>query len=75
MPMGRNEGMVVDLSKPGELAIAMLDAIVELSDRAEALGGARSIAGVAALHTLQTSIQKNKARMRQALADARKDEE
>jgi hypothetical protein len=64
--------MKVDLSKPGELAIAMLDAIVELSDRAEAQGGATCIAGVAALHTMQTSIQKNKAMMRKAIAIAQK---
>lgn len=62
--------MVVDLTKPGELALALLDAIIELSDRAEAQGGAGSIAGVAALHTMQTSIQKNKARVRKAIADA-----
>jgi hypothetical protein len=63
--------MQVDLSKPGELALALLDAIVELSDRAEGLGGATSIAGVAALHTMQTSIQKNKARMRAEIAKAK----
>lgn len=62
--------MQVDLTKPGELAIAMLDAIVELSDRAEAQGGATCIAGVAALNTLQKSIQKNKVRMRAALKQA-----
>ena len=65
--------MQVDLTKPGEMAIAILDAIVELSDRAEAVGGATSISGVAALHKLQTSIQKNKGRMREALAKAQKE--
>jgi hypothetical protein len=62
----------VDLTKPGELALALLDAIIELSDRAEAQGGATTISGVAALHTMQTSIQKNKARVRKAIADAQR---
>lgn len=65
--------MQVDLTKPGEIAIAMLDAIVQMSDRAEALGGATSISGVAALNTMQKSIQKNKLRMRHAIEKARKE--
>lgn len=64
--------MEIDLKKPGAVAVALIDAILELSDRAEALGGATSIAGVAALHKMQTSIQKNKPRIRQALLDAQK---
>jgi hypothetical protein len=62
--------MEIDLTKPGAVAVAMLDSIVELSDRAEALGGATSIAGVAALNAMQKSIQKNKERMRAALQKA-----
>lgn len=64
--------MQVDLTKPGELAIALLDTIVAMSDEAERLGGATSIAGVASLHKLQTSIQKNKVHMRTAIAQARR---
>lgn len=40
-------------------AFAILGAIMKMSDEAESLGGARSIGGVAALHKLQTSLQKN----------------
>jgi hypothetical protein len=65
--------MKIDLSKPGALAVAMLDAIVQMSDRAEALGGATSISGVAALNTMQKSIQRNKLRMRHAIEKARKE--
>jgi hypothetical protein len=61
----------VDLSKPSGIAFATLDAIIEMSDHAESVGGATSIAGVAALHKMQTSIQKNKSRLRKALADAK----
>lgn len=43
--------------KAGKIAIATVDAILQMSDRAERLGGAKSIAGVAALHQMQTSIQ------------------
>jgi len=59
--------MEIKLDKAGNIAIAMLDTIVEMSDRAEKLGGATSIAGVAELHKLQQSIQKNKFRMRKLL--------
>lgn len=44
-------------------AIAILSAIMKMSDRAEALGGAHSLAGIAALNTLQKSLQKNGPRM------------
>lgn len=60
----------VNLNEPAGIALALLDAILEMSDRAEALGGARTIAGVAALNTLQKSLQKNKVRVQQALAKA-----
>jgi hypothetical protein len=38
-----------------------------MSDEAEKIGGARSIAGVASLHKLQTSIQKNRPRILQMI--------
>ena len=60
----------VDLKTPAGLALALLDAVLEMSDHAESLGGATSIAGLAALHKMQTSIQKNKVRVQQALRDA-----
>jgi hypothetical protein len=63
----------VDLTKPGELAIALLDAIIQLSDHAQEMGGATSISGVAALHKMQTSIQKNKQRMQDAIAAAQRE--
>jgi hypothetical protein len=44
------------------VARMMLRAVYQMSDHAEALGGAKTIAGVAALHKLQTSLQKNRAR-------------
>ena len=43
-------------------ALAILATIMKMSDEAEALGGATSIAGVASLHRMQTSLQKNGAR-------------
>lgn len=57
--------------KAGKIALLTIDAIIQMSDHAESLGGATSIAGVAALHKMQTSIQKNKGRIIKALADAR----
>jgi hypothetical protein len=44
-------------------ALAILATIMKMSDDAQALGGATSIAGVASLHKLQTSLQKNGPRM------------
>jgi cell division protein ZapA (FtsZ GTPase activity inhibitor) len=44
-------------------ALAILAAIMKMSDEAQALGGATSIAGVASLHKMQTSIQKNGPRL------------
>ncbi len=39
--------------------LAILATIMKMSDEAEALGGATSLAGVASLHKMQKSIQKN----------------
>ena len=39
-----------------------------MSDNAEKLGGATSIAGVASLNKMQNSIQKNKSRIHSAIA-------
>jgi hypothetical protein len=39
--------------------LSVFGVLMKMSDEAEALGGATSIAGVASLHKLQTSIQKN----------------
>lgn len=64
--------MQLDLTKPAELAIALLDTIIMMSDEAERLGGASSIAGVASLHRMQASIQKNKVRVREAIAAAQR---
>ena len=44
-------------------ALAILAAFMKMSDDAEALGGAWSIAGIASLHKMQTSIQKNGPRL------------
>ena len=44
-------------------AFALLGVIMQMSDDAQKLGGATSIAGVASLHRLQTSLQKNGPRM------------
>lgn len=43
--------------------LSILAAIMKMSDEAQALGGATSIAGVASLHRMQTSIQKNGPRL------------
>ncbi len=56
--------MAVDLDnmtkeQAGEVAISVLAVIMKMSDEAKALGGATTIAGVASLHKMQTSIQKN----------------
>ena len=44
-------------------ALAILATFMKMSDEAEALGGATSIAGVASLHKMQVSIQKNGPRL------------
>ena len=49
------------------IALLMMDAIIQMSDEAQKLGGATSIAGIASLHKMQTSIQKNRARIIKAL--------
>ncbi len=40
----------------------MLRAVYQMSDHAEKLGGATTIAGIAALHALQKSLQSNRSR-------------
>jgi hypothetical protein len=50
-----------------QIALLCMDTIIQMSDHAESLGGATSIAGVAALHKMQQSIQKNKQRILAAL--------
>ena len=59
------------MDEAGKIALLTIDAIIQMSDHAEEMGGATSIAGVAALHKMQTSIQKNKARIVKVLADAK----
>lgn len=44
-------------------ALAVLATIMKMSDEAQALGGATSISGIASLHKMQTSIQKNGPRL------------
>lgn len=53
------------------VTIEILDTIIAMSDRAEKLGGATSISGIAALHAMQTSIQKNKPRLERVLNGVR----
>jgi hypothetical protein len=48
---------------PHKTAVLILATIIEMSDHAKAMGGATSISGVAALHRMQTSIQKNRSRI------------
>ena len=57
----------------GRKALAILTAIVKMSDEAEKLGGATSIAGVASLHKMQTSIQRNAKRIGEALLQDQKE--
>lgn len=55
-----------DSKTPAQAAAALvsiLGVILKMSDEAEALGGARCISGVASLHKMQSSIQKNAGRM------------
>lgn len=56
---------MTELSKEeaGRQALLALSAIMMMSDKAERLGGATSLAGVAALHAMQTSLQKNGPRL------------
>lgn len=51
------------------VALAVLGAIVEMSDRVASAGGTTCISGIAAAHTLQTSIQKNKPRLAKLAKD------
>lgn len=59
------------MDEAGKIALLTIAAIIQMSDHAEAMGGATSIAGVAALNTMQKSIQKNKDRIAKVLADAK----
>lgn len=43
--------------------LAILATIMKMSDDAQALGGASSLSGIASLHKMQTSIQKNGPRL------------
>lgn len=52
-----------------KILIALIDTFYQMSNRAEELGGATSISGVAALNTLQKSLQKNKPRVLKLLKD------
>jgi hypothetical protein len=49
--------------------LAILSAILQMSDHAEKLGGATCIAGVAALNTMQVSIQKNSKKIMAIVAE------
>lgn len=44
-------------------ALAVLSAIMQMSDHVEKCGGLKSLSGVAAAHKMQTSIQKNGPRL------------
>lgn len=61
------------MTKNENILIAMLDAVYQMSDRAEELGGATSISGVAALNTLQKSLQKNRSRLLKILKEMQED--
>lgn len=49
--------------------LVILATIMKMSDDAEALGGATCIAGIASLHRMQTSIQKNGPRLAKIVAN------
>lgn len=55
--------MMMTKDQAAEGAFAILATIMKMSDDAEALGGARSIAGVASLNKLQQSLQNNGRRL------------
>lgn len=55
------------MSKAGDIALVLIDTIIQMSDEAEQAGGATSIVGISLLHKMQTSIQKNKKRIIQAI--------
>lgn len=44
-------------------ALAILAAIMQMSDECEKLGGCVTLAGIASAHKMQTSIQKNGPRL------------
>jgi hypothetical protein len=61
------------MTKTENILFALLDSIYQMSDHAEEMGGATSISGVAALNTLQKSLQKNKPRVLKLLEELRND--
>jgi hypothetical protein len=54
--------------------LAILSVILEMSDAAQKLGGATSIAGVASLHKMQTSIQKHSNQIMQIVREIQQEE-
>lgn len=60
-----NQGMnkMTELTTREKHLLAILDSIIQMSDKCESLGGLVSISGVASAATMQTSIQKNKSRI------------
>lgn len=57
------------MTKHEQTLLAVLATIMQMSDHAQKLGGATSIAGVAALHKMQVSIQKNGPRLAKIVQD------
>lgn len=55
----------MDTTQALKTTLAILATIMKMSDDAQALGGATSISGIASLHKMQTSIQKNGPRLAQ----------
>lgn len=52
-----------------QAALAVLSVTMQMSDRAQESGGATSISGVAALHTMQKSLQSNGVRLAELAAE------
>lgn len=57
------EGKMMNQQEALQALLAILAVFMKMSDDAQALGGATSIAGVASLHKMQTVIQKNGRRL------------
>lgn len=55
--------MIMTKDEAGKGMCALLGVIMQMSDEAKAVGGATTIAGVAKLHRMQESLQKNGPRM------------
>ena len=58
------------MDKKEQTAVAILCALIEMSDHAQSMGGATCIPGVAALSKMQRSIQKNKPRILDLVKEA-----